>query len=252
MPKAYFLGTSGWYDSGTGNTVCTVLEYPEFNIILDAGGGFAKLDRYIDLEKPAYLFLSHLHLDHISGLHTLPKYAFRHDLHILLAKGSVNALKVFMDFPYTAPASTFKKRMNYGIRITALPARSIELPFRLSTLPMVHSVETTGARIEAAGKVVSYVMDTGYCENAVELSRNADLLIAECTHRPGEKNPEWPHLAPEEAARVALMASCKKLVLTHFDANRYPTMASREASGRIARKTFKNTTSGCDGFMCGF
>jgi ribonuclease BN (tRNA processing enzyme) len=251
MPKACFLGTNGWYDSKTGDTVCTLLEYGEFNVILDAGGGFSKLDRYIDFAKPAYLFLSHLHLDHIFGLHTLPKYVFPAGLHILVPKNSVGALRTFMDFPYTAPIRMIEKYMAYRIKITGLPSKPA-LPFKLAVLPMVHSVETLAARIEAEGRVVSYVVDTGYCDNALKIAKDADLLISECSHRSGESNSAWPHLAPEEAAELAAKSSCKRLVMTHFDANRYPSFASRASAVRIARKIFRNTTAARDGMVVEF
>ena len=67
MTKIIFLGTNGWYDTDTGNTICILIDSPLFTIILDAGNGIAKLDRYADFNKPAYLFLSHFHLDHIAG-----------------------------------------------------------------------------------------------------------------------------------------------------------------------------------------
>lgn len=252
MPKAYFVGTNGWYDSDLGSTVCTLIDYPEFNLILDAGGGFAKLEGCIQLDKPTYLFLSHLHLDHIVGLHVLPKYRFKHDLHILLSENSVKALTTFMDFPYTAPARLFKEYLNYDIRIIPLPTASGDLPFKVTILPLIHTVETMAARFEVEGKTVSYVIDTGYCENAIRISEMADLLIAECSHRPGETNLDWPHLNPEEAAEIAARSSCSKLVLIHFDAKRYPTMASRMVAEDVAKNIFQHTTAGYDGLVCEF
>ncbi len=72
--KITFLGTNGWYDTSTGNTICILVETDKYNIVLDAGNGLYKIDRYISSEKPVYLFLSHFHLDHIIGLHILGKF----------------------------------------------------------------------------------------------------------------------------------------------------------------------------------
>ncbi|HOW90640.1 MAG TPA: MBL fold metallo-hydrolase, partial [Elusimicrobiales bacterium] len=69
-----FLGTNGWYDTGAGNTLCVLIRTRRFDIVLDAGNGLGKLDRYVDGKKPVYLFLSHFHLDHVSGLHILLKF----------------------------------------------------------------------------------------------------------------------------------------------------------------------------------
>ena len=48
-----------------------------YDIIFDAGNGIAKADRYISQEKPVLLFLSHFHIDHIAGLHTLVKFRLK-------------------------------------------------------------------------------------------------------------------------------------------------------------------------------
>lgn len=252
MPRAHFLGTNGWYDSATGKTVCMLIEYPDLNVVLDAGGGFADLDAHIDLGKPTYLFLSHLHLDHIGGLHTLPKYLFQHDLTVMLAEGSVPAFRSFLNLPYTAPADQFKPFLGYDICVVALPATPDAFPFSLSTRPVVHTVETHAVRIEAAGTTLAYVPDTGYCPNAVEIAKSADLLICECSHRPGETNEAWPHLNPQEAARIARESSCRRMVLTHFDARRYPTTAHRDEAVRVARDLFANTAAASDGLTLDF
>jgi ribonuclease BN (tRNA processing enzyme) len=77
------------------------------------------------------------------------------------------------------------------------------------------------------GKTVAYCPDTGVCENAVELAKNADLLVIECSLKSGEKNPKWPHLNPEDAIAIAREASAKKLALVHFDANIYASLSDR-------------------------
>ena len=64
-------------------------------------------------------------------------------------------------------------------------------------------------------------MDTGYCDNAVKISRQADLLIAESSYLPGEENKKWPHLNPDLAVKLADESGAKKLILTHFAADKY-------------------------------
>ena len=88
--KIIFLGTNGWYDTKTGNTICTLIDAKDYFIVLDAGNGFHKLDRYFNKEKPIYLFLSHFHLDHIIGLHILDKFVFKQGISIYGQKGTKN------------------------------------------------------------------------------------------------------------------------------------------------------------------
>jgi len=74
MVKVTFLGTNGWFDTQTGNTISILIESSRFYIVLDAGIGIYKLNEYAKKKKPVYVFLSHFHLDHVVGLHTLPMY----------------------------------------------------------------------------------------------------------------------------------------------------------------------------------
>jgi len=98
-----FLGTNGWYDSDTGNTICTLINSEKYHIILDAGNGISKADQYIDDDLPVYLFLSHFHLDHIEGLHILNKFHFSQGLKIFGQKGTREVLNTIVNDPFTVP-----------------------------------------------------------------------------------------------------------------------------------------------------
>ena len=50
--KLIFLGTNGWYDTNTGNTICIMIETNKEYIILDAGSALYKIDQYITDENP--------------------------------------------------------------------------------------------------------------------------------------------------------------------------------------------------------
>jgi ribonuclease BN (tRNA processing enzyme) len=106
-------------------------------------------------------------------------------------------------------------------------------------------------RLELEGKTVTYCTDTGYCANALALAKDADLLITECAHLPGEANPHWPHFNPATAGKLALEAKAKRLVLTHFSGDRYNTKALRAMGLREAKKVFRNTMGAKDGMEMG-
>ena len=90
--KIVFQGTNGWYDTHTGNTLCTLIESQTAFIVLDAGNGIRKLNKYVNDRKPIYLFLSHFHLDHIIGLHVLNKFNFTQGLTIIGQSGTRDSL----------------------------------------------------------------------------------------------------------------------------------------------------------------
>lgn len=88
--------------------------------------------------------------------------------------------------------------------------------------------------------VYTYVTDTGICDNALSLAKNADLFILEYSHLSNETNKGWPHINPQEAAQVALKSGAKKLALTHFDSNKYKTIETRVESFKIVKSKFPN------------
>ncbi len=234
--KVTFLGTNGWYDTLTGNTCSTLVQTATCDIILDAGNGIAKADRYITQDKPVYLFLSHLHLDHIAGLHTLAKFRFKKGLTIFGQPGITRALNNIVCEPYTIPFSD----LLYEVTITELAEGRHQFPFAFECLPLVHPVPCYGYRFETDGKVVTYCTDTGVCENAIMLAREADLLITECGLKPGETSPDWQHLNPGDAIFIAKKAHAKKLALMHFGAVVYETLDDR----REIQKNFESSFPG--------
>ena len=222
--KVIFLGTNGWYDSVTGNTCSALVQSENYDIIFDAGNGIAKADRYSTQKKPVFLFLSHFHIDHIAGLHTLVKFRFRKELTICGQAGSAALLNTFVAYPFTVPFP----EVPFPVKIHELAEGMNSLPFPVECRPLVHPAPCIGFRIEIDEKVITYCTDTGVCDNAVRLGRGADLLITECSLRPGEESPGWPHLNPEDAIGIARKAKAKRLALTHFGAENYKTLFERE------------------------
>jgi len=240
--RVIFLGTNGWFETATGNTLCVLVKTAEYDIVLDAGSGFFRLDSFIDGTKPVYLILSHFHMDHISGLHGLSKIKCGKDLFIIGQEGTRRVISLLVSRPFTVPI----ENLGYRTHILELPADDARIPFGLEYLPMLHSDPCLGYRITADGKSIAFCTDTGYCENAVKLAAGADLLITECSFKPGESDAGWPHLNPEIAAKIAVEAAAKKLALVHFDAARYLSLKERAAAEKRAREIFPGTVAATD------
>jgi len=238
--KIIFLGTNGWYDTDTGNAICTLIDSKDCYIILDAGNGIHKVDRYIKENKPVFLFLSHFHLDHIVGLHILIKFKFS-SLKIIGQPGTISTINEFLTDKYSVPLS----KLPYKTEVIDVDEGWHNEPVKFQCLKLVHVSQCFGYRLELENKIISYCIDTGFCEHAVELSRSADLLISECAFF-GDINPQWPHLNPELAAKLAFESEVKKLFLTHFDAAVYQTIKKRNDAERIAKKIFRNTIAARD------
>ena len=112
---------------------------------------------------------------------------------------------------------------------------------------LLHSDPCLGYRINLEGKTIAYCTDTGICDNSLELSKDADILIHECASKPGQYYEKWPHTNPQEAAELAIRANVKQLVLFHFDAELYKSIEERKEAETAARKIFENTIVATDG-----
>lgn len=70
------------------------------------------------------------------------------------------------------------------------------------------------------GDVFVYVSDTRFCQNAIDISRDAKILLCESTYLEEEQDLAHRHfhLTAKQAATIAKEANAKQLILTHFSA----------------------------------
>ena len=99
---------------------------------------------------------------------------------------------------------------------------------------------------ERPGKKIAVCLDTKPCQNAIDLARNADLLIHDGTFEQSKR--EWAretgHSTVAQAAEIAKQAGVEKLVLTHISA-RYKE-EHEETLLSQAQKVFPNSFIGRD------
>ncbi len=96
---------------------------------------------------------------------------------------------------------------------------------KIITLPdgrIIRGTELCGEK--EIGRKVVYCTDTVFCEAAVELAQDADVLIHEATfaHQDAEMAFERLHSTSTMAAQVALLAGVKQLIMTHFSPRYVP------------------------------
>lgn len=85
------------------------------------------------------------------------------------------------------------------------------------------------------GTRMAFVMDTGWCDGALDLARGVDLLVVEATFLSSEQDlaAEVGHLTAADAARLAAQAGARRVVLTHLS-GRYPDVAGHLAEAQAA------------------
>ena len=94
------------------------------------------------------------------------------------------------------------------------------------------------------GKKITFILDTEACPAINNLSKEADLLVAEATYESSldEKAEEYKHLTAQTVAQVASQEDVKKVILTHFS-QRYKSVDVIEED---AKKVFPNTICAFD------
>ncbi len=248
--KITFLGTNGWYSSPTGDTPCVLIETKDRYIILDAGNGMYKLDRYIREDKPISLFISHFHIDHTSGLHTLAKFDFKQGIDVYVGQGRSRDFKTLVHPPFTIGYEPHPKniaQLKTPIRLHELSEEGESIPFFAQALPQHHAYIDHGYRLELEGKIIAYTGDCGLTEKVKPLAENADILISECSNKQTDSPDIWGHLDPMLAAQIAKEGKVKQLILTHFSPAAYPTLDEREEALAKAKEIFPNTIAATDG-----
>jgi ribonuclease Z len=144
---------------------------------------------------------------------------------------------------------------NIGWRITEPDTRKYDSS-KLETYgirgPMVRDLQEKG-KLLIEGKEVkledvswirhgdsfAVVIDTRYCQNAIDIAQGAKVLLCESTYMDEHRElaQQHYHLTSKQAAMIAKKGEVKKLILTHFSA-RYQNMREMEYE---AKSIFPNT-----------
>jgi len=249
--KITFLGTNGWYSTPTGDTPCILIEAKDRYIVLDAGNGIYKLGEFIKEDKPISLFISHFHIDHTSGLHSLAKFNFRQGIDVYVGPGRSKDFAALVNPPFTIGYE--KKPENIKdlpteIRLHELAEeKAMNIPYKTEAMKQHHAYGDHGYKIELEGKTIVYTGDCGFTDQAKKLVKDADLLISECSNKKTEDPDIWGHLDPVQAGTLAKEGGVKQLILTHFGANSFTTLEERQWAESEAKKIFSATTAATDG-----
>lgn len=206
-------------------------------LLFDSGPGIVRkiLERGFDYNEIDYIFYTHLHVDHVNDLAALlfaaksPLALRRKDLYLIGPKGFGDfyrkLLDLYGDQLISSAYNVFLREMEDGV--------IKDKDWNLTTKPLPHSEHSIGYRIEdKKGRVVVYSGDTDYTRELVELAKDADLIILECSF-PNNMKVEG-HLTPALAGQIAKEARCGILILTHL----YPVCVEHNIL-EDARKVFR-------------
>ena len=262
------------------NVVGMFLSYKNKGMLFDCGEGTQRQMNIagINRNKVNYVFLSHWHGDHVSGLigliqtlgnqqiqneerpvlhiygpketeermeHMLKTCIFenkvileiheiipqRNDLLTILDTEDFYVITALLDHGIPCLGYSFIEKDTRRMNINKIKKFGITNGPIIGQLQNGDIIEYDGATINPEdvselkkGLKITFILDTGLCENAIALAENSDLLICEATYSSelGEKAENYKHMTAKDAAILANNAGAKRLIITHIS-QRYKT-----------------------------
>jgi phosphoribosyl 1,2-cyclic phosphodiesterase len=208
------------------------------HLLVDLGTGATELAKHLmgsefgKGQGKLPILLTHTHLDHIQGLPFFTPFFIKgNEIRILGANPSSElALEATLQnqlAPHYSPLNGLEN-LAAGVSIESfVPGTTFTVPgYEITSAAVPHgSMWTTGFRISADGKVVTILSDVEYptpdepLPEAVELARDADLLVHDAMHADHDYDLRrgWGHSPARAGVVVAERAGAKKLALFHHN-----------------------------------
>ncbi len=214
--KLVVLGSGTCVPSLKRNSPGYYLEAGDRRILVDCGSGtLLQLEKagksYRDIDA---VFITHRHPDHfadlmplIHALRATPGFKRTRDLFIA-------GPALFIEYYDTAIAAVLGRPREFSIQRIRMGDKINLGHLDVRAAKTVHSEDSIAYRFEHGGRVIVFTGDADYDEGIVDISRGADLLIADCSFP--DANKARGHLSAGECGLVAREAGVKKLLLSHI------------------------------------
>lgn len=222
--KLTVIGCSGSYPGPQSPASCYLVQADDeqrtWSILLDFGNGsLGALQNHVELDGIDAVVISHLHPDHcldlcsyfvVRNYDPLGRFTTRLPVHAPAGAQERITRAYAVDKPedLTSAFEFIDLAERHAFRVGPMTIT----PYRVN-----HPVEAYGVRVEADGAVLAYTGDTDSCAALVDLERGADLVLSDSAFVDGRDDAlENVHLSGSRAARAALDAGAKRLMLTHI------------------------------------
>ena len=191
-----------------GSTSGYLLENDGAYALLDVGSGtVSKMLKKIDVNNLKFLFLSHLHFDHIADIGVL-SYAVK------FLKGD-KKLKVYFYDDNSDNAKYIKTIKEFEFINIAEGKNYYDSGFFFSFYKMAHPVISYGIKISNEERTLSYTGDTTLNCNLENLLRGSDFLLADGAFTKDDYKKDKPHMSVEQVNELSIKYKIKTLV-THI------------------------------------
>lgn len=207
-----------------GNTSCMALEWGGGTVCFDAGTGLAALP---PVHGRLDILISHVHLDHILGLVSLPGLGAE-EVHLYgearQGRSFRRQLEAVIGRPYWPVGLK-----DWPVEVHEIaPGDVFTLPsdggdVRVSAMRGNHPDGSLLYRAEFGGVSVSYTLDcemgggeTGWSSRLAEFVRGSSLLIWDANFTQADKRPGWGHSTWEEGLTLGRAAGADRIMMTHY------------------------------------
>ena len=235
--KLTVLGKYGPFSINKGSTSGYLVENANEYALLDVGSGVLSkmLDR-IDIHDLKFLFLSHLHFDHISDFGVL-SYAVS-----FLKKDK--KLKVYMYDDNSDISNVIKNVKAFDCVFIKENTIYNEGNFTFSFLKMTHPVISHAIKISNGDKVLAYTGDTTLNDNLELLIKDSNMLVADGAFLKDDYNDKLPHMSVEQVNNLSQKYKVNTII-SHINYKNTDKLVKSEIKGnkliKIAKeeKTYK-------------
>lgn len=205
--------------------------------------GPPKLDEYLR----ACSRYSQTHLSYPINVHTVEPGVVYEDEEFIVSCGRLEHRITDFGYRVAEKDRTGRFDIEKAKALSIPPGRVYGQLKRGETVTLLDGRQINGAELcgpTEVGRKVVYCTDTVYCDGAVELAQDADVLIHEATfaHEDADLAFQRFHSTSTMAAQVALTANVKRLIMTHFSPRYAPgnNLELKDLLGE-ARAIFPNT-----------
>jgi ribonuclease BN (tRNA processing enzyme) len=230
--KLTVIGCAGSFAAPDSPASCYLVEAPHegsaYRLLIDLGSGaFGPLQRHSTIRDIDAIALSHLHADHCLDLPGLFVWRRYHptpapERGVIYGPANTWSRLGSASSPEGGDIDDFTDIFDVRHWVDNQPVQI----GALTVVPRMvcHPTESYGMRItDPSGATLVYSGDTGYCDQLIELARDADVFLCEASWTHSPSRPPRLHLSGTEAGRAAARAGVGELLLTHI-----PPWTSRE------------------------
>lgn len=243
--KITLLGTGAAWPDANRNAPAFLVRHGDTSFLIDCGGGTCHQLMKVGVPPSTleFVLLTHIHIDHCVEFPSLVFGAYltgKDGPFRVFGPSGVEhfTTSIFRD-TYDFAIPMMRKLRNKEIDIITEEVDSgvffDSSGIRIEAAPVKHGIPTLAFRFTVDGKTVVFSGDTAPCDEIIEISKNADLLIIECSF-PEDVGPKPGHCIPSQVANLANASKAKSLLLTHL----FPICAGKEAEMvSVVRKDYK-------------